>query len=137
MTATTTQLTGDALLALAEEMKDAPKSELVEAAGYFNCKGTANFTAFYEAFLAAKGIVPTQPEENDEEGDDCYEVSVPVYISVTVFRKPGLTKEEVLKSITWDEIADTDTDYISEAVETSINSGKNIIVYGNDGNELN
>lgn len=67
MTATTTvqtvetvALAGSELLALVKEMGNAPKSELVRAAGYVSTRKDGgerlNFTAFYEALLNAKGV---------------------------------------------------------------------------------
>ena len=53
-------LTGADLLAKVNELSDAPKSELVRAAGYLSTKKDGserlNFTAFYEALLEAKGV---------------------------------------------------------------------------------
>ncbi|MEO1002925.1 MAG: AbrB family transcriptional regulator [Cyanobacteria bacterium J06638_7] len=53
-------LTGADLLAKVKELGDASKSELVRGCGYVGTKkdGTErlNFTAFYEALLAAKGV---------------------------------------------------------------------------------
>ncbi|MCP9773757.1 AbrB family transcriptional regulator [Synechococcus sp. Tobar12-5m-g] len=53
-------LTGADLLAKVKELSDAPKSELVRAAGYLSTKKDGserlNFTAFYEALLEAKGV---------------------------------------------------------------------------------
>lgn len=53
-------LTGSDLLAKVKELSSASKSDLVRACGYVSLKkdGTErlNFTAFYEALLAAKGL---------------------------------------------------------------------------------
>jgi hypothetical protein len=53
-------LTGPELLAKVKELGDVSKSELVRECGYVSTKkdGTErlNFTAFYEAFLNAKGV---------------------------------------------------------------------------------
>lgn len=53
-------LTGADLLAKVKEMGDAGKSEIVRACGYVSTKKDGserlNFTAFYEALLAAKGV---------------------------------------------------------------------------------
>ena len=53
-------LTGAELLAKVKEMGDISKSDLVRSCGYVSTKkdGTErlNFTAFYEALLAAKGV---------------------------------------------------------------------------------
>ncbi|MCP9848873.1 AbrB family transcriptional regulator [Cyanobium sp. Morenito 9A2] len=52
-------LTGPELLAKIKELGDASKSDLVRAAGYVSAKKDGsdrlNYTAFYEALLAAKG----------------------------------------------------------------------------------
>ncbi|MFM9101935.1 MAG: AbrB family transcriptional regulator [Cyanobium sp.] len=53
-------LTGSDLLAKFKELGDASKSELVRQCGYVSTKKDGserlNFTAFYEALLAAKGM---------------------------------------------------------------------------------
>jgi hypothetical protein len=53
-------LTGADLLAKVKELGDAGKSEIVRACGYVSSKKDGserlNFTAFYEALLAAKGV---------------------------------------------------------------------------------
>lgn len=53
-------LTGTDLLAKVKDLGDASKSDLVRSCGYVSQKkdGTErlNFTAFYEALLAAKGV---------------------------------------------------------------------------------
>lgn len=62
------------------------------------------------------------------EGDTCYVVTVPVYAEVFVYRKAGLSDEEVLKSVTEDEIYEASNEYISESVEEKIkeNKGPNV-----------
>ena len=53
-------LSGSGLLAKVKELGDVPKSELVRECGYVSTKKDGaerlNFTAFYEALLAAKGL---------------------------------------------------------------------------------
>ena len=53
-------LTGSELLTKVKEQGDASKSDLVRSAGYVSTKKDGserlNFTAFYEALLAAKGM---------------------------------------------------------------------------------
>ena len=50
-------LTGSELLAKVKEMGDVSKSDLVRACGYVSSKKDgADFTAFYEALLDAKGL---------------------------------------------------------------------------------
>jgi hypothetical protein len=53
-------LTGPDLLAKVKELGDVSKSDLVRACGYVSGKKDGgdrlNFTAFYEALLAAKGV---------------------------------------------------------------------------------
>ncbi|MCP9849309.1 AbrB family transcriptional regulator [Cyanobium sp. Morenito 9A2] len=53
-------LTGADLLAKVKELGDSGKSEIVRACGYVSSKKDGserlNFTAFYEALLAAKGV---------------------------------------------------------------------------------
>ena len=61
MTTATAPLTGDALLSLLASMPDASKSDLVRAAGYIREDGKLNYTAFYEAFLPAKGVPAPKP----------------------------------------------------------------------------
>ena len=63
-----TQVTGSGLLSLvADYGADAPKSQLVAAAGYIRPDGKLAWTAFYEALLAAKGISPVVSQDEDEE----------------------------------------------------------------------
>jgi len=53
-------LTGTELLAKVKELGDVSKSDLVRSCGYVSTKKSGderlNFTAFYEALLAAKGL---------------------------------------------------------------------------------
>lgn len=66
------RLTGSALLAKLKELGDTSKSELVRACGYVSTKkdGTErlNFTAFYEAVLAAKGVGVLSTAGSDKPG---------------------------------------------------------------------
>ena len=65
----TMALTGSELLTKVKEQGDASKSDLVRSAGYVSTKKYGserlNFTAFYEALLAAKGM------SFGEGGDNC------------------------------------------------------------------
>jgi hypothetical protein len=64
-----TQVTGSGLLSLVADFgSEAPKSQLVAAAGYIKPDGKLSWTAFYEALLAAKGIT-TAPVQRDEDED--------------------------------------------------------------------
>lgn len=64
-----TQVTGSGLLSLVKDFgSEAPKSQLVAAAGYIRPDGKLAWTAFYEALLAAKGIIPA-PVSRDEDED--------------------------------------------------------------------
>lgn len=55
-----TPLTGKALLARLKDLDNASRSETAKACGYYSITKTGreriNFTAFYEALLAAKGV---------------------------------------------------------------------------------
>lgn len=134
-TTTTNILTGDALLAKIEEMGDVSKRDIAIACGYIKEDGTPDFTAFYTALLAAKGgIIGDAAPGIDNE---LYEISVPVYVSVTVYRKPGMSKEDVINSITWDDIADSDEGYLSESVEDALkHNKKEIEVFNENGEEV-
>ena len=64
-----TQVTGSGLLSLVSDFgSEAPKSQLVAAAGYIKPDGKLAWTSFYEALLAAKGISPA-PVSADEDED--------------------------------------------------------------------
>lgn len=66
-----TQVTGSGLLSLVADFgSEAPKSQLVAAAGYIRPDGKLSWTAFYEALLAAKGIEPVVSKDEDEEYDE-------------------------------------------------------------------
>lgn len=125
----TNALTGDALIAKVNEMGDASKSDLVRACGYVSLKddGTErlNFVAFYDALLTAKGLTPAESSDvegvnSDDEGNTCYVVKVPVYAELFVYRKEGLSDEELLKSVTVDDIYEATNEYIGESIEEKI-----------------
>jgi len=66
-----TQVTGSGLLSLvADYGSEAPKSQLVAAAGYIKPDGKLAWTAFYEALLAAKGVTPRVSNDEDREYDE-------------------------------------------------------------------
>jgi hypothetical protein len=66
-----TQVTGSGLLSLvADYGSEAPKSQLVAAAGYIKPDGKLAWTAFYEALLEAKGITPRVSNDEDREYDE-------------------------------------------------------------------
>lgn len=66
-----TQVTGSGLLSLVNDYgSEAPKSQLVAAAGYIRPDGKLAWTAFYEALLEAKGINPAISKDEDEEYDE-------------------------------------------------------------------
>jgi len=66
-----TQVTGSGLLSLvADYGSEAPKSQLVAAAGYIRPDGKLAWTAFYEALLAAKGISPVVSADEDDEYEE-------------------------------------------------------------------
>lgn len=65
-----TQVTGGGLLSLVRDFGDqCPKSQLVAAAGYIRPDGKLAWTAFYEALLSARGVLPSQEEVTYEETD--------------------------------------------------------------------
>ena len=65
-----TQVTGAGLLSLVKDFgDDCPKSRLVSAAGYIRPDGKLAWTAFYEALLSAKGVLPSQQEVTYDEED--------------------------------------------------------------------
>ena len=66
-----TQVTGSGLLSLVADFgSEAPKSQLVAAAGYIRPDGKLSSTAFYEALLEAKGITPRVSNDEDREYDE-------------------------------------------------------------------
>lgn len=66
-----TQVTGSGLLSLVSDFgSEAPKSQLVAAAGYIKPDGRLAWTSFYEALLAAKGISPVVSADEDEEYEE-------------------------------------------------------------------
>ncbi len=154
MTATTintTPLTGDVLLAKLKEMVDASKTEKVRACGYvsLNEDGTErlNFTNFYENLMLAKGVKLASLEKSSEDSSEdsseetscehLYNANVPIYVNVSIYRKKGLTSEEVLKSIDYDDCCDADADVIGELVEDSIRENNDVSVFDEDGERLN
>lgn len=65
-----TKVTGAGLLSLVKDFgADAPKSQLVSAAGYIRPDGKLAWTAFYEALLSARGVLPSQQPLTYEEED--------------------------------------------------------------------
>jgi hypothetical protein len=68
-------VTGTGLISLARDFADAPKSTMVAAAGYVRPDGKLAWTSFYEALLAAKGILPSQQAVTADEDDDYAELS--------------------------------------------------------------
>lgn len=63
-----TQVTGTGLLSLVADCgSEAPKSQLVAAAGYIKPDGKLAWTSFYEALLAAKGIEPVASKYDQDE----------------------------------------------------------------------
>lgn len=63
-----TQVTGSGLLSLVADFgSEAPKSQLVAAAGYIKPDGKLAWTSFYEALLEAKGISPVVTKDEDED----------------------------------------------------------------------
>ncbi len=64
-----TQVTGTGLLSLVADFgSEAPKSQLVAAAGYIKPDGKLSWTAFYEALLDAKQL-RWEPVQRDEDAD--------------------------------------------------------------------
>lgn len=49
-----------------------------------------------------------------------YIIAVPVYVNLCVEREEGMTKEQIIKSIEWDELGQSDADYISETLEQKL-----------------
>jgi len=66
----THRVTGTGLVTLARDFADAPKSTMVAAAGYSRADGRLEWTAFYEALLAAKGISPVVSRDEDEDYEE-------------------------------------------------------------------
>lgn len=142
-------LTGDALLAKVQEVEPCSKSDVARACGYVSLKDDGSeridFVAFYEAVIEARranGEFASQ--ENTESvacsdelaGEDIYEISVPIYISINVERKAGLTKSEVLKSITWDDCCDWDMSDISESISYAITKDNDVSVFDEVGDKV-
>ena len=127
-------LTGEALIQKNDELSkvNAPKGAIVLACGYQNEQGNPDYTGFYSALLEAKGVNLANPsndkvDNTDVEGEYLYEINIPVYVSVSVYRKPGMNKNDVINSVTWDDIAETDTFYISDSIEDALMNEKNAI----------
>ena len=55
---------------VADYGSEAPKSQLVAAAGYIKPDGKLAWTSFYEALLEAKGITPRVSNDEDREYDE-------------------------------------------------------------------
>ena len=139
-----TPLTGDALIAKTNEMEGSSKSDIVRACGYTSTREDGserlNFTAFYDALLTAKGVNNDVSDDetvaDDVDGEYLYEVSVPVYITVNVSRKAGLSKSEVLKSFTWEDCCDWDMSDISESISYAVKKMSDVSVFDEDGEEV-
>lgn len=67
-----TKVTGTGLLSLVADFgSEAPKSQLVSAAGYIRPDGRLEWTAFYEALLQARNVIPRPiTRDEDEEYQD-------------------------------------------------------------------
>ena len=67
---TQTQLTGDALLAKINEMQTSEvnydKTAIALACGYVKETGKPDFVGFYTEMLSAKGLLPSQQEQDEE-----------------------------------------------------------------------
>lgn len=75
-----TQVTGNGLLSLIKDFgSDAPKSQLVAAAGYIKPDGKLSWTAFYEALLAARNIPIVVSKEEDNEYEELSEDAKDLY----------------------------------------------------------
>ena len=75
-----TKVTGAGLLSLVKDFgADAPKSQLVSAAGYIRPDGKLAWTAFYEALLSARGVLLSQQpltyEEEDPDREWCQAIA--------------------------------------------------------------
>jgi hypothetical protein len=130
---TATKLTGSALLEKVAELGDIPKTEVLSACGYIREDGKYCFTEYYSNLLDAKGITL---DETIEEDEYWYQVSVPVYVTVNHYGKKGMTRDEVLKAITFDECCEADVDYIGEMIEDSIKRDDDVSVFDNMGETL-
>ena len=137
----TTGLTGSALLEKLEQLGDVSKTEQVTACGYTSIKEDGStrlhFTDFFTNLMEAKGIglatSPIAAAEGGEDDDFCYQVSVPVYVNVYHYGKKGMTRDEVLEAVTFEDCCDASVDYIGELVQSSINRDNDVSVFDNDG----
>lgn len=78
-----TQVTGTGLLSLVADFgPEAPKSQLVAAAGYIKPDGRLSYVGFYEALLAAKGINPVVTADEDEEYEEMGDEAKSLYDAI-------------------------------------------------------
>ena len=72
--------------------------------------------------------------EVGEDDDFCYQVSVPVYVSVYHYGKKGMTRDEVLKAVTLEDVAYSDIENdICEWAHDNIKEGNGVSVFDDKG----
>ena len=77
------QVTGTGLLSLVSDFgSEAPKSQLVAAAGYIKPDGKLAWTSFYEALLAAKGINRVVSADEDEDYEELSDEAKGLYDAI-------------------------------------------------------
>ena len=129
-TTTQKQLTGFELINFQFINKDLTKQELVKGAGYYTIKEDGsvryNYTAYYEALIEAKsGVVQTTRERVVTGEDVTYTIQVPVqtFITITVEGKDGLTRDEILNSVTREDLSNAEGEIQWDDVKEGFKDG--------------
>lgn len=71
----------------------------------------------------------------DELDEHIYQVNVPVWVNVSFVGKPGMSKSEVINSITYEDICALDEGYISEDVEEVMKNKEGLVEVLNEQGE--
>ena len=137
-TTTQQQLTGFELINFQFINKDLTKQEQVKGAGYYTIKEDGsiryNYTEFYTALIEAKsGVVQTgecshEPSKTERvvTGEDVtYTIHVPVqtFITITVEGKDGLTRDEILNSVTREDLSNAEGEIQWDDVKEGFKDG--------------
>ena len=136
------RLTGDALLTCVNENSELEKAEKVKLAGYINQDGKPSYADFYIALLEAKGVNMNEPSEpiTSIDGEQQVTISFAVthYYTIAKDVNDGVTKEEIIESITRDEFFQAECDGAWDDMKDAWRSNEPELftVYNEQGEEI-
>ena len=134
------RLTGDALLNHVKANEGMNKNDIVVTAGYTQEDGSPVFSDYYKELLEAKGVSFDEPSEPitcvEGEQQVTIQFAVTHYYTIVKDVNDGVTKEQIIESVTRDELATAECDGAWSDLKDAWRDDECITIYNEQGDEI-